>query len=72
MDWGSARPFSVGWWAVSDGEMDQFPRGAIIRYREWYGMEPRRPNVGLKLTAEAVAQGARPTTAVANPVTFTL
>jgi hypothetical protein len=57
MDWGSARPFSVGWWAVSDGEMDQFPRGAIIRYREWYGMEPRRPNVGLKLTAEAVADG---------------
>lgn len=55
MDWGSARPFSVGWWAVSDGSLSQFPRGAIIRYREWYGMS--RPNVGLKMKASAVAAG---------------
>lgn len=53
-DWGSSRPFSVGWWAISDGTTDH-PRGAIIRYREWYGAS--EPNVGLKLTAEAVAQG---------------
>jgi hypothetical protein len=56
-DWGSARPFSVGWWAVSDGELPQFPRGAMIRYREWYGMET--PNIGLKMAAEAVGAGIR-------------
>ena len=26
-DHGSARPFSVGWWAVSGGELPRFPRG---------------------------------------------
>ena len=31
------------------------PRGALLRYREWYGAEG--PNVGLKMTAEAVADG---------------
>lgn len=57
MDWGSAKPFSVGWYAVSDGELSQFPRGALIKYREWYGMKPGSPNVGLKLTAEEVGAG---------------
>lgn len=55
LDWGSARPFSVGWYAVSDGEMPQFPRGALIRYREYYGSDGR-PNTGLRLPAEMVAQ----------------
>ena len=59
LDWGSAKPFSVGWWAVSDGELSAYPRGAIIRYREWYGMQPGRPNVGLKLTAEQVGDGIK-------------
>jgi hypothetical protein len=59
-DWGSARPFSVGWWAVVGDDFHHplgqtFPRGAIVRYREWYGASA--PNVGLKLTAEQVAQG---------------
>ena len=58
MDWGSARPFSVGWYAVSDGTMAQFPRGALIRYREWYGCNGE-PNTGLRLTAEEVADGIR-------------
>lgn len=53
-DWGSSRPFSVGWWAIADGSTDH-PRGALIRYREWYGAS--EPNVGLKLTAEQVAEG---------------
>lgn len=53
-DWGSAKPHSVGWWAIADGTTDH-PRGAIIRYREWYGC--LEPNVGLKLTADEVAQG---------------
>lgn len=76
LDWGSARPFSHGWYAVADDteipvpdagrwpkclrfddRTIRFPRGAVIRYREWYGMTPNRPNVGVKLTAEEVAQG---------------
>lgn len=59
MDWGSAKPFSVGWYAVSDGTLAQFPRGALIKYREWYGMKDGHPNVGLKLTAEEVGEGIR-------------
>ncbi len=59
MDWGSARPFCVHWWAVcqEDTEHDGrlIPRGALICYREWYGAS--KPNVGLKLTAEEVARG---------------
>lgn len=61
-DWGSAKPFSVGWWAISDGSLPEFPRGALIRYREWYGIKTTpggsfEPNVGLKLTAEEVGAG---------------
>jgi len=61
-DWGSAAPFSVGWWAVAGDTYDagngvRIPRGAIVRYREWYGASA--PNVGLKLTAEEVARGIR-------------
>jgi hypothetical protein len=64
MDWGSAKPFSVGWYAVSDGELTQFPRGALIKYREWYGVKTDargefQPNVGLKLTAEEVGAGIK-------------
>lgn len=55
-DWGSSRPFSVGWWAIADGTTD-IPRGALVRYKEWYGAS--EPNVGLKLTAEEVATGIR-------------
>lgn len=61
-DWGSAKPFSIGWWGVvgddfrtPDGR--DLPRGALVRYREWYGASA--PNVGLKLTAEQVADGIR-------------
>jgi hypothetical protein len=57
-DWGSAKPFSVGWYAVSDGTFD-LPAGALIRYREWYGMEPGKPNVGLRLTNDLIAEGIR-------------
>lgn len=55
-DWGSSKPFSVGWWAVvTDHEI--LPRGALVRYREWYGK--KSANVGLKMTAEEVAIGIR-------------
>jgi hypothetical protein len=59
-DWGYAAPFSVGWWAVcSDPHpcgATIIPRGALVRYREWYGSNGR-PNEGLRLEAEAVARG---------------
>lgn len=61
-DWGSAKPFSVGWWAVSEGiDVDgmYIPQNALVRYREWYGCKPGKTNVGLKLVAEQVAQGIR-------------
>jgi Terminase large subunit, T4likevirus-type, N-terminal len=62
-DWGSARPFSVGWWAVANGDAlpdgRLYPRGALIRWAEWYGMRPGSPNVGLQLHAEVVADGIR-------------
>ena len=53
-DWGSAKPFSVGWYAVSDGTWG-LPENALYRYREWYGA--LGPNKGLKMTADLVAQG---------------
>jgi hypothetical protein len=61
-DWGSARPFSVGWWAVASDDWQipgrVIPRGAIVRYREWYGQaKGQNSNTGLKLTAEEVAAG---------------
>lgn len=55
-DWGSAKPFSVGWWAISDGSL-MLPKNAIVRYREWYGVKEGEANVGLKLTAEQVGEG---------------
>lgn len=78
MDWGSASPFAVLWLAVSDGELPQFPRGALIVTREWYGASA--PNVGLKLTAEQVAAGiverdagdVRPTWGVIDPAAFAM
>lgn len=67
-DWGSASPFSVGWWAVvpepHPTERIILPRGALVRYREWYGAKKDAtgvtvPNVGLKLSAEQVAEGIK-------------
>ncbi len=51
LDWGYAKPFSIGWWAV-DGD------GRLIRYREWYGCERGKPDTGLKMAAKEVAQKA--------------
>jgi hypothetical protein len=58
-DWGSAKPFSVGWYALLDKEYllgeRRLPKGALVKYREWYGSTG--PNKGLKMTADLVAQG---------------
>jgi hypothetical protein len=84
MDWGSARPFSVGWWAIANDAFAHpdgvIPRGALVRYREYYGAKDsvREPNVGLKMTAEEVAEeimrrerGDKITYGVIDPATFT-
>jgi len=58
MDWGSATPFSIGWWTVVQDDMvharRRLPKNAIVRYREWYGSSG--PNRGLRLPADAVAK----------------
>lgn len=61
-DWGSAKPFSFGWWAVVTEQFRTqegltLPRGCMVRYREWYGVQKGKPNVGLKMHADEV--GAR-------------
>lgn len=81
-DWGSAKPFSVGWYAVSDGTITDgetyIPKGALIKYKEWYGCVPGKPDTGLKLTAEAIAEGIKEMDgddvlqySVADPAIFT-
>ncbi len=75
-DEGYATPFSCGWWAIASDEVQAgsvtIPRGAMVRYREWYGCTGV-PNEGLRLTAEEVAQGIleREKTDKANGVTVT-
>ena len=84
-DWGSAKPFSVGWWAVvSDDYITNegvlLPRGYLLCYRAWYGVKYEnglvKPDVGLKLSAEAVGDGIRERTSekvnyyVADPAAF--
>lgn len=58
-DWGSARPFSIGWYAVSDGSLEGIARGCLVKYREWYGIKDGQHNLGVKLTAEEVDAGIK-------------
>lgn len=77
-DWGSYKPFSVGWYAIADGlwpRFDPLPFGAIFRYREWYGASG--VNKGLGMTADKVMdgilqfeEGERMRYAVADPAIF--
>ena len=62
-DWGSAKPYSFGWWAVVQDDHllvhgqhrpRLLPRGALVRYRELYGASS--PDTGLKQPAEQVAR----------------
>lgn len=65
-DWGSSRPFSVGWWAESDGSSVKlldgsernYPRGTLFRIGEWYGWNGK-PNEGLKMTDAEIARGIK-------------
>lgn len=73
-DWGSSRPFHVGWFAESDGreleepveiattrgtiQVSSFPRGTVFLIAEWYGWNGQ-PNVGIKLRPTLIAEGIR-------------
>lgn len=60
-DWGSSKPFSVGWWAQSDGETPVtaqrriYPKGTRFRVMELYGWNGK-PNEGLRLTNTDIAK----------------
>lgn len=81
MDWGSATPFCVLWFAVcSEGyqytDNIYFPAGSLICYREFYGWNGT-PNVGLRWTAPHVARetakaeaGEKVTYGVLDPSAF--
>ena len=64
-DWGSAAPFSVTWWARSDGCDVHLPDGRVMHtlpddlfiIHEWMGCSASDPAKGLQLTAKEVAQG---------------
>ena len=65
-DWGSAKPFSFGWYAVASDDYQLgpslwLPRGGLVRYREWYGIKTDadgkpQANIGLKMFADAVGR----------------
>ncbi|PZQ87304.1 MAG: terminase [Leifsonia xyli] len=63
-DWGSSKPFSVGWWAVSDGTSFVDSRGVtrntirgdLFRINEWYGTNGK-PNEGLRMMDKEIARG---------------
>src|SRR5262249_40413628 len=60
MDWGSAVPFCVLWFAVVQDDFTVqnrvLPRGCLLCYREFYGMVPGQPNVGVKFHAPNVGR----------------
>lgn len=62
-DWGSSKPFSVGWWAESDGSdvltekgWMSTVRGDLFRIHEWYGWTGK-PNQGTKMLATDISRG---------------
>jgi hypothetical protein len=48
LDWGFAKPFSMGKWAVN-------AEGRMVRYGEWYGCAKDEMDTGLRMGAEEVA-----------------
>lgn len=66
-DWGSTKPFSVGWWAEADGTEATREdgtkwcpvKGSLVRIAEWYGTEEAGSNTGVKMSATNVAKGIK-------------
>lgn len=64
-DWGSSKPFSVGFSAISDGtdavladgSVLRTIKGDIFRIGEWYGHDPKKVNTGLQLTNAKISEG---------------
>lgn len=74
LDWGYAKPSSVGWWAVVSDDYQVrpglwAPRGALIRYRELYTASA--PNVGRRLTAEQLAAEIKAMTPKDEAISYT-
>jgi hypothetical protein len=66
-DWGSAKPFSLGWHGeipmlldipLVDGTTKRFYKGDIIRLREWYGWNGA-PNEGMYMTNGDIGLGIK-------------
>lgn len=66
-DWGSTHPFSVGWFAMANGEEITFKDGrkfcptpgSLIQVAEWYGADKFGQNRGLRMSATDIAQGIK-------------
>lgn len=61
-DWGSASPFSVGWYAVASETVQTesgriIPKGAMVKYREWYGADTHHQ--GLRLKNADIGEGIK-------------
>lgn len=64
LDWGSSKPFSIGWWAEADGEEVTLPDGSawapppgtLVRLFELYGSEELGTNRGVMWGPRKVAQ----------------
>ena len=62
-DWGSSKPFSVGWWAKTDGssvrlangKIHTFTKDTLIRIDEFYGWNGI-PNQGLNMNDSTIAE----------------
>lgn len=68
-DWGYARPFSAGWYAISDGTWG-LPKNALLKYREWYGAV--KDNEGMRMEASLVAEGIRAREEVGEKITYSV
>lgn len=65
MDWGSSKPFSVGWYCIPDEDFELIakghhpariiPKNSLIRYREYYGWNGK-PNEGCRMESPDVAK----------------
>ncbi|AUR88705.1 terminase-like family protein [Vibrio phage 2.117.O._10N.261.45.E9] len=63
-DWGSSKPFSVGWWMESDGsdykgadgKWRSSVKGDLYRIAEWYGWNGV-PNTGVRMLAKDISRG---------------
>lgn len=64
LDWGSSKPFSIGWWAEANGEEVTLPNGkkfcpqpgSLIQCAEWYGTHELGSNEGLRMASKDVAE----------------